>query len=121
MSESKHTPGPWKVCGGATPHYKAIHSCHGYIVFGMADSTEDMERDEPIQAPDFETQRANARLIAAAPDLLAMLQRLHYIADHCARADRLRSTCEKWGDWNWEHLRDEAADVIAKATGKDQS
>lgn len=65
--KAQHTPGPWRVCGGYTAHYCAVHSERGYIVFRMADKRNDAERDGPIQCPDDEEQRANARLIAASP------------------------------------------------------
>ena len=68
-----HTPGPWRRCGGFTPAYCAIHSDDGYIVFGMADPSAHTERGQPIKAPDTDTQHANARLIAKAPDLKAAL------------------------------------------------
>lgn len=68
---AEHTPGPWRRCGGYSPYYTAIRSASGYIVFSMADSTEHRECGKAITAPDTETQRANSRLIAAAPDLLA--------------------------------------------------
>ena len=71
---SKHTPGPLRVCGGHTPAYTEIHSEAGYIVYGMADAQSHYVSGEPIRAPDYETQRANARLIAAAPELLEALK-----------------------------------------------
>lgn len=67
-----HTPGPWRKCGGMTPKYCAITSADGYIVFGMADAVCDREGNgNRIKAPDMDTQQANARLIAAAPDFFA--------------------------------------------------
>jgi len=71
---SKHTPGPWKKCGGATPHFCSVHSKSGYIVFGMADHQYDKEQGKKIKAPDMWEQQANARLIAAAPELLEALK-----------------------------------------------
>lgn len=85
---SKHTPGPWRVCGGHTPKFKAIHSSQGYIVFSMADYVDDTENNKPIKAPDYETQSANARLMAASPELLDVLIKMtekfefHYEASH---------------------------------------
>ena len=85
---SKHTPGPWRRCGGFTPAYCAIHSNDGYIVFGLADPGAHTEQGQPIKAPDTDTQHANARLIAAAPDLLEALwvcmehNRLHHGDSH---------------------------------------
>lgn len=81
MSEIKHTPGPWRRCGGATPYYSAIHSDSGYIVFGMADREEHKEGGKKISAPDMWEQLANASLIAASPDLLSALKRLCDYAD----------------------------------------
>lgn len=72
------TPGPWRMCGGYTPHFVAIHAGdHGYVVFGMADPDYDREGvpAKSIVAPCPETQRANARLISAAPDLYAAAKR----------------------------------------------
>ena len=76
MSEMKHTPGPWRVCGGYIPAYSAIHSERGYIVFGVADASVHREGlpAKPITAPGMDEQRANANLIAAAPDMLAALR-----------------------------------------------
>lgn len=63
---TKHSPTPWKLCGGYTPKYAAITSAHGYIVFGMADHATDRECGKPIDAPDSDEQRANAEFIVRA-------------------------------------------------------
>ena len=68
-TEAKHTPGPWRSCGGYTPQYKAITSQDGYIVFGMADPYCHTANGAPIQAPPLEAQCANAKLIAKAPEM----------------------------------------------------
>lgn len=49
--------------------YKAIHSLSGYIVWSMADQHQHKEQNKCISAPDYDTQLANAALIAAAPEL----------------------------------------------------
>ena len=55
IEEIKHTPGPWEACG------KAVHAETGReIVFGSHNTRSGSD----------EEQRANARLIAAAPELL---------------------------------------------------
>ncbi len=58
MSESKHTPGPWELQGGyrdiMTKDARVCTVRHGYVT--------------------RETYHANARLIAAAPDLIAALR-----------------------------------------------
>jgi len=70
---SKHTPGPW--------HLKKVESDSGHIVHLCPVGGDNnysllttVEHDEVIFAAVFEG--ADARLIAAAPDLLAALQRL---------------------------------------------
>lgn len=62
---TKHTPGPWG-CKDTSNH------SHDYRLSKKDGSTL------PVHAPhnDHAEQRANAKLIAAAPDLLAALQEL---------------------------------------------
>jgi hypothetical protein len=72
MSETKHTPGPWKVCqlGGEK-------GWHVYFELGRGTApgfscTADLFAKAIATAADYgDEARANARLIAAAPDLLA--------------------------------------------------
>lgn len=64
MSDTQHTPGPWFTLRGAGPHQKGAHiirSAGGKCEVARA-SEQFMCRAERL---------ANARLIAAAPDLLA--------------------------------------------------
>lgn len=95
---AKHTPGPWKVWHGGGPN-------DGYFTIGS-----DMEHrggivaeyTVPAPRPDGEVQ-ANARLIAAAPDLLAACQGL------------LSPTCTIYGrDVDLRAI----AEAVAKATGE---
>lgn len=64
------TQGKWRRCGGGfQAKYVAIHSdTKGYIVFGMADSSEDLEHHRPIKAPSDKEQRSNAKLIERMHD-----------------------------------------------------
>ena len=74
MSEAKHTPGPWSV-----PHFAqdevgcdcAYVLCDG-VMGAVCTITVSKEGDDPP----IEQAKANARLIAAAPDLLAALKRV---------------------------------------------
>ena len=110
MSQS-HTPGPWRqdtmsgttVWGGDKTHGNAVAVCQGF------------EREE---------NRANAALIAAAPDLLdAARCAIAYDAaiQSCANdPDRMSSFCTAEGD-SLDALYaawiDAARAAIAKATG----
>lgn len=85
------TPGPWNRCGGATPKYTAIHAPgHGYVVFGMADATEDREHKSHgpvIKAPGMVEQHKNAAHIAlCSPDNIRAL------LDHIAAQEAALST-----------------------------
>ena len=67
MNESKHTPGPWMWNGKDMP-FADIEDAHGDVIAGV----NECDRDDDAQARAEE--RANARLIAAAPELLAALR-----------------------------------------------
>lgn len=87
-----HTPGPWEYDGD----YIFAAAIGGYI----ADpNTDDMTSGRYVAKRDAQVQiEANARLIAAAPDLLAALQGVLRVADRAtdefdaARAAIARAT-----------------------------
>jgi hypothetical protein len=67
--EAKHTPGPWETDRNNVHagQIATIHHCIG---------NDWIEVWSPNWPDSEETQEANARLIAAAPDLLSALNRL---------------------------------------------
>lgn len=85
---SKHTPVPWRVVQDPTNLSLQVYG-------------QTLALFECWRRSDEQTELANARLVAAAPDLLEALKEV--FADHDA-ANRL--------SWN-----DRAAAAIAKATG----
>jgi hypothetical protein len=85
-----HTPGPWRV--------DAQYICRADGV-AIADVWQSME----VSGEEAET---NARLIAAAPDLLAALERIMSVA-RCPTMNERLSAC-----WKIAH------DAIAKARGE---
>jgi hypothetical protein len=93
---TQHTPGPWRTDGFVTKDLDII-SPAGRIAMIDCDT------------PDADTLEANARLISAAPDLLALLREAH---DAIATGDGDFSPS---GDW----FRETAA-AISKATGNAQ-
>ena len=91
---SKHTPGPWYIYeDGDSPGIEA--SACSIVVFGLE------EDDGGVGGRTTEEAKANARLIAAAPDLLEALQ--HLMVAHGEQLD---------------YAFQQAQDAIAKATGK---
>lgn len=90
---SKHTPAPWIV------RFRPDGS--SYISMGDPQNGPHKQADLFLCADGHESDRADARLIAAAPELLEALQRLVDVVDP-----------ESTG-WN------EAVAAIAKATGGD--
>jgi hypothetical protein len=73
QTQTKHTPGPWSYNqdeGGYQGHFI---STGDYIICDLPDA-EDFLAGSKSAAPQTE---ANARLIAAAPDMLSLLKRLN--------------------------------------------
>lgn len=110
MSEAKHTPGPWtdednmhngidiKVSQGADGGTLAT-------VWNAQDATE--------PGPE---ELANARLIAAAPDLLAALQSIAILMENIRESDGWR----EFGHWcgpRVHQAEDLALSTITKAKG----
>lgn len=97
MTQTTHTPGPWKLAD-------ECYSPDGYVWASDNDELVAVAGYDCSDLPTI-TRAANARLIAAAPDLLAALATL--IED-----------CEAHGlTDNDAHLR-EARNAITKAKGQ---
>ena len=72
MTSATHTPGPWTVgCPNGKRHYVM---CGGHTVIAELPNTQAESSAYVIEQ--FHRREANARLIATAPDLLCMLQRV---------------------------------------------
>lgn len=89
---SKHTPGPWATDGGDT-----VVAMGNQIVV-TAPAPDGASREE---------MKANARLIAAAPDLLAALKAIFVLRPAGVGANEYALTVERI-----------ANDAIAKAKGE---
>ena len=87
MSETKHTPGPWVVKSGRSGFY--VQSQFDVIV----ESLDEFGRYGAID------DEANARLIAAAPELLEAL----YIVDACGEPKPVELYDGEAEGWEWVH------------------
>lgn len=102
MTHTKHTPGPWHFTSESTQwHY--IHSYENGIVAEVRKRSNTNEEGE-----------ANARLIAAAPKMLAALEDACFLLNKCginwkeaaSMADSMKRSAT------------DARAIIAEATGK---
>jgi len=91
---TKHTPGPWK-CG------QYLGQLSWFVHMDVGDRGRGMEIVEGVAGLTDEQRLANARLIAAAPDLLEALQ--HLLVAHGEQLD---------------YAFQQAQEAIAKATGE---
>ena len=98
---SKHTPGPWKHT--YMPRLSVIHGPNGEHV---ADTGAWRDDEHP-------EMRANAHLIAAAPDLLEALELLH---DETRDYVEINSLGDPWHNRSMKMARA----AIAKAKGDNQ-
>lgn len=121
---SKHTPGPWKVTHPKSGRVQISHSRGGMV--GHAPQICAMWRSSDVT-------EANARLIAAAPELLEKLQQLlsaYEQADHragycCCGDDMERHgdpmdcghTPADAGEYAADNVIRDVKALIAKATG----
>lgn len=100
MTTHKHTPGPWTANGDTVkgPTGNIVAECCGYSV----------KATDPAQRAQG-GREANAHLIAAAPELLAVVENLFAASDDNASASEIVNYI------NWQAARD----ALAKATGEE--
>ena len=108
-----HTPGPWHYQGVGSGYEITARTSLGakFAGYHIATVIKDSPGFEPVSR---ETTEANARLIAAAPELLAALEHAeHYL--------RLRLTGLEYGGYEWnaaQSAHNAARAAIAKARGE---
>jgi hypothetical protein len=112
MSESRFTPGPWLVeYGEETGRPLGIYAPKDAGVPGAVGS---IVRRNGIGLPSSDTAQANARLIAAAPDLLAGCEAM--LLDYESQFGLNYCECDSSVDLTCNACRCRAA--IAKAKGE---
>lgn len=109
---NKHTPGPWTSYPCSLEKYSRVITAKGAMVqvaytglnhHDQVAMTKEVYGDRMTYGPGEETT-ANARLIAAAPDLLAVVQELEESAGYWSEydvplgiVDRIRAAIAKAG------------------------
>ena len=105
MTEAKHTPGPWSV---EVDSPSGIGRTHAVYVCSAAGWPEGQLARVNVQ-DGLGEREANARLIAAAPELLATLK------DACEEIERLREYANNHGGMIDEIEYVEGRSAIARA------
>jgi hypothetical protein len=105
--KTTHTPGPWKIVPRTSPKGTLmVESQHGLIACMESSKTR------PVT---YEKAEANAKLIAAAPDLAEFAKcYLSVFENH-----NITNNSHPCYDWTG-HLADKARAAIAKAAGEHQ-
>ena len=106
MTNTQHTPAPWHIADYKHKHPERIYDD---IYFGN-NKQNTICRLFTNDAGGHETQQANARLIAAAPELLRALE---IITDYIHSARKVGLAV------NPDQILIDAAYAITRATGKD--
>lgn len=104
-NKTQHTTAPWE--------YEEHHD-GGFKVWGDKVVTAGCAVSHEVASTRNE---ANARLIAAAPELLAALRELSEATTLFMRHPSDSSASWKAAESRWRQSRGDALDVIAKATG----
>lgn len=108
MSKAKHTPGPWTV--GQHP----AAPCQGYIVKPVLFGAHTWRLPECEGGHTAVKNKADAHLIAAAPDMLAALER------QLTNMDRWLETGVPADAEESESIYNQMVAAVAKAMGEDK-
>lgn len=88
--ETKHTPGPWSVVY-EHPYTYVQERAHGNYLAQISHINDTYEFDSPLSSLE---EQANARLIAASPDLLKALENIEIWMSQDGPIDRMGYDCE---------------------------
>ena len=103
-----HSPAPWAIAGRYGLYKDEISDANGNSVATVR-TRNTYPKAQIEDMYDIPEGQANARLIAAAPELLDALHHILNIEGACFGAD------ESWNlDWHWAKVRA----AIAKAEGR---
>lgn len=105
---SKYTPGPWVDSPTGTIHARIPFQGHGHLIaIGTALENE----VEAFEFVDKDAMRANGKLMAAAPELLEILDEMSAEAEELTWADNSDQR-------RWDRMINKAKQVLKKARGE---
>ncbi len=105
MNTTKHTPGPW--------HVVTIDQSIGSVEASDGSAVAQAQIRGTLRNPNHEERRANARMMAASPELLEVLCELVEIE----RRDRLTDPDMVVTDEHRKRTCEKATTIISKAKG----
>lgn len=117
---SKHTPGPWYTQPWPHQGYMGVSSLgwySNYVIDTMIRIYPRYSHQDGVTPPAVDEAEANARLIAAAPELLEALQDLVLHLDNVRSLLLVKYATASGKSDAYLH----AQAVIAKATGEEQT
>jgi hypothetical protein len=121
MSEAKHTPGPWQACKGGDCQCGMIWDATGNGLVAVAQGAREHLKEDgsgPDCVPTDEAQKANARLIAAAPKLLKALNQCLGILCESGNLNNYRNLSDEELGKAWIEAAKHAAEVLNEAEGR---
>lgn len=115
MSEQRHTPGPWAYRPEKYDDWGFVRASDGALVAAAKDSSVPFAAFDEYRTRKADPYEANARLIAAAPELLEALKGISDM--FMSRPDMVRAIKPLMGPAEMLAF-DLASKAIAKAEGK---
>lgn len=121
---TKHTPGPWALEPCSADHGESTVICVGSFVLARIDSNA-WERGAKLKG-DEKHDRANARLMTAAPDMLAALERISLAWEDMRATSGWKmadpvtpgETMGSWAEQRLGYAMRDVSSAIAKARGE---
>lgn len=114
---SDHTPGPWEQNGISIIKFGEGGRAIALLAYSRSDNTGNVEPAK-LDDPNWDTNMANANLLAAAPELLQTLKEL--LNEYSSILDNEFSMPDDLHPSINDSFVVSAKDIIAKAEGKQQ-
>ena len=127
---ASHTPGPWRIAGGeirGSSHEDSKNAYETVATLVPIHRIQVSAAGEAASRRDQETEKANAALMASAPELLAALETLHMAVNHAVDRGLLHEApldprtaldAQEWMRGQLDEASRHAKSAIARAWGR---